>query len=470
MYEQIARNRRASLLLVLGCVLLLEGLGAVFALAAGTPYWVGLPIATAIATFLLLLSFYGGDRIVLTVSRARPLTHEDNPRLFNVVEEMSIAAGLPMPKVYLIEDEAPNAFATGRKPETASIAVTRGLLEKLNRDELQGVIAHEMAHIQNHDILFATLMAVLVGTVALLCDAFLRGFFYGRRVSRRRSGGQPLFLLLGLILALLAPLFAKLIELAVSRRREFLADASAALLTRYPPGLASALEKISQDRSVLEVANRATQHLYIVNPIKSFEERARGLFDTHPPIRERIRRLREMSLEVGLEPPTASRPSAPTPVAAGREVPPTPEGLGLVSSPASAATVAPRPPVRGLLQPQPDACPRCREELSRGRLAGRPLRGCRHCGGLWLQRADLLALLRRAPKQLMVADDKFPNVIGTGWEALGKKHCPLCGRVLKEAELKQVPGLRIDLCPECDGVWFDDGELRALVEAQSSTN
>ncbi|MFH0963931.1 MAG: M48 family metallopeptidase [Planctomycetota bacterium] len=213
---------------------------------------------------------------------------------------MAVSAGLPVPRVFIIDDTAPNAFATGRNPKSASVAVTRGLLAKLTRDELQGVIAHEMSHVQNRDILYATLTAVLLGLIALMCDFFLRGVFRGRAIGGRGrgrravGGGQGIFLLIGLVLALIAPLVAKLIQLATSREREYLADSSAALLTRYPDGLASALEKIASDREVLEVANRATQHLYIVNPIKPFEARASAMWSTHPPIAERVRRLREM--------------------------------------------------------------------------------------------------------------------------------------------------------------------------------
>ena len=302
MYEHIARNKRDSALLILAIAALLLLLGYVFARAFGAPSEMGIGVALVVAVVTFLVSYYGGDSIVLGVSGAREIQKKDHLQLFNIVEEMAIASGLPMPRIYIIEDSAPNAFATGRSPQKASIAVTRGLLEKLNRDELQGVIAHEMAHIQNYDIRLSMLLAILVGGIALLCDMFWRSFRYGgirRRSDDRRGGGQEqiIFLILAVILAILAPIVAKLLELAVSRRREYLADAAAALMTRYPEGLASALEKIGNDREVLEVANRATQHLYIVNPIKSFEERAERLTDTHPPIRERIRRLREMAFQ-----------------------------------------------------------------------------------------------------------------------------------------------------------------------------
>src|ERR671933_710360 len=209
---------------------------------------------------------------------------------------MAIAAGLPMPKVYIIDDSAPNAFATGRDPQHASVAVTSGLLEKLDRDELQGVIAHEMSHVGNYDIRYAMLVGVLVGTTVLISDFFLRGLWFGG--GRRREGGggqaQLIMMIIAIVLAILAPLFARLLQLSISRQREYLADATAVKLTRNPKGLADALQKISDDREVLEVANRATAHLYIVNPIKRFEKRAKGVFSTHPPIEERIQILRAL--------------------------------------------------------------------------------------------------------------------------------------------------------------------------------
>ena len=300
MWEEIERNKRKSYLLVGAISALLVIFGYALGEATGYGYF-GVIIAAAIALVVSLASYYSGDSLVLTVSRARAITDREAPQLFHVAEEMSIASGLPMPKVYIIEDTAPNAFATGRNPAHASIAVTSGLLSKLSRDELQGVIAHELSHVRNYDILFATLIGVLVGTIAMLSDFVLRGrFIFGpRRRSRVSAGGAggagAVYVIIALLLAILAPISAKLLQLAVSRKREYLADASAAELTRYPEGLASALEKIATDQEILEVANRATQHLYIVNPIKPFEERARSLFSTHPPIRERIRRLRQMA-------------------------------------------------------------------------------------------------------------------------------------------------------------------------------
>lgn len=298
--DRISRNRRNSLFLILIFLIFALVLGYVIGYAwigdpAGALF--GLVVAFALGTISGLVSYYAGDKMVLAASRAKEITHSDAPRLFNIVEEMSIAGGLPMPKVYIIRDSAPNAFATGRDPEHASVAVTSGLLEKLDRDELQGVIAHEMAHVGNYDIRYAMLVGVLVGTTVLISDFFLRGLWFGGGRSRRSEGGgqiQVIMMIVAILLAILAPLFARLLQMSISRQREYLADATAVRLTRNPDGLADALEKISGDREVLEVANRATAHLYIVNPVKGFEKRAKGLFSTHPPIGERIKILRAM--------------------------------------------------------------------------------------------------------------------------------------------------------------------------------
>jgi heat shock protein HtpX len=295
--ERIAVNRRNSLLLIAAFLAFVAVFGYVIGYAwIGDPRGAifGLVLAFVVGTISGFATYYGGDRMVLAASRAREITHDDAPVLFNVVEEMAIAAGLPMPKVYIIDDSAPNAFATGRDPEHAAVAVTSGLLEKLDRDELQGVIAHEMSHVGNFDIRYAMLVGVLVGTTVLISDFFLRGLWFGG--GRGRGGGLPqiIMLVVAIALAILAPLFARLLQLSISRQREYLADATAVQLTRNPKGLADALQKISGDREVLEAANRATAHLYIVNPIKKFEKRSRGLFSTHPPIEERIRILRQM--------------------------------------------------------------------------------------------------------------------------------------------------------------------------------
>lgn len=312
-YSQIAANRRNSFLLALVVVVLLAGLG--FAIGYGTTGqavagigWLG--IFGIIAIVSSVASYYTGDRVVLGVSKARLVTAETQPQLINVVTELALAAGIPMPAVYTIDDTAPNAFATGRDPRHASIAVTTGLLEKLDREELQGVIGHELSHVRNYDIRYSLLVGVLVGTVALLADFFLRFTFWGglgggRRSSNDRDGGgglQAIILVLAIVLAIVAPFFARLVQLAVSRQREYMADASSVELTRNPHGLEQALAKIAEDKEVLEVANRATQHLYFTNPIKKFESRSKGLFSTHPHIVDRINRLRALSGEAPLGP------------------------------------------------------------------------------------------------------------------------------------------------------------------------
>jgi heat shock protein HtpX len=301
--ERIARNRRNSLLLIAGFLAFVTVFGYIIGFAwIGDPVGAlfGLALALVVGTVFGFVTYYAGDRMVLAASRAKEVTHEEAPILFNVVEEMAIASGLPMPKVYIVNDTAPNAFATGRDPEHASVAVTKGLLDKLDRDELQGVIAHEMAHVGNFDIRYAMLVGILVGTTVLISDFFLRGLWFGggRGGGRRGGGGggqlQIIMIVVAIVLAILAPIFARLLQLSISRQREYLADATAVRLTRNPKGLADALQKISGDREVLEVANRATAHLYIANPIKKFEKRSKGLFSTHPPMEERIKILRQM--------------------------------------------------------------------------------------------------------------------------------------------------------------------------------
>jgi heat shock protein HtpX len=318
--ERISRNRRNSLLLIAAFLAFITLFGYIIGwawLGDPTRALAGLVFALVVGVVVGLISYYGGDKLMLAASRAREITHDDAPVLFNVVEEMSIAAGLPMPKVYIVDDSAPNAFATGRDPEHAVVAVTSGLLEKLDRDELQGVIAHEMSHVANFDIRYSMLVGILVGTTVLISDFFLRGLWFGGGRGGGRRGGdggnqlQIIMMLVAIVLAILAPLFARLMQLSISRQREFLADATAVRLTRNPRGLADALQKINGDTEVLEAANRATAHLYIVNPIKRFEKRSKGLFSTHPPIEERIQILR--AIEAGGVTETTGQTSTETP-------------------------------------------------------------------------------------------------------------------------------------------------------------
>lgn len=246
------------------------------------------------AGIMNIISYYYSDKIVLGVSGAKPLNHDGNKEIYHLVENLGIAAGLPTPKIYLIDDSAPNAFATGRDPKHAAIALTSGIVAKLNKQELEGVIAHELSHVGNRDTLLMAVVAVLVGTVALLSDFFLRSMWFGG--DRDREDKNGLFVILAIVVAILAPIVAILIQLAISRRREFLADASAILLTRYPRGLENALLKISSDKEPLEVANRGTAHMYIINPLKGSQAVGflAGLFNTHPPIASRIKALQEM--------------------------------------------------------------------------------------------------------------------------------------------------------------------------------
>jgi heat shock protein HtpX len=312
MWELIRINKRNSVLLLMLMAVCLLVLGAVIGMAIRGPDggMLGLMIATGIWVAMTLISFLGGDQILLSASNATAVTHDVHPQLFNVVEEMAIASGLPMPKVYIINDPAPNAFATGRNPQSASIAVTAGLLGKLNRDELQGVVGHEMSHILHRDILFVTLAGIMLGSVALLSQVFLRGMMYGGGSRRRYSsgegkggGGAAILLIVALVVAILAPIFTQLLYFALSRKREYLADADAVRLTRYPEGLASALEKIANDHAPqLASANKVTAPMFIVNPFKKMGEwNLSDLTSTHPPISERIRILRSMSQGASLK-------------------------------------------------------------------------------------------------------------------------------------------------------------------------
>ncbi len=307
-YDQISANRRNSFLLAAFVVVLLGALGFTIGFAVS-----GEPAGGIAATALALIvgglagigTYFAGDSLVLSVSGAREVDEAAAPQLMNVVRELSIAANVPMPRVHVIEDTAPNAFATGRDPKHASLAITTGLLEKLDREELQGVIAHELSHVRNFDIRFSLIVGVMVGAIAILADFFLRFTFWGGGSrGRDRDGGgggaQAIVFVIAIALAILAPLISRFIQLAVNRQREYLADASAVELSRNPYGLERALAKISGDAEVLEVANRGTQHMYFTNPIKKFEERSSGLMSTHPAIIDRINRLRQLTGEAPL--------------------------------------------------------------------------------------------------------------------------------------------------------------------------
>jgi heat shock protein HtpX len=307
-YSEESANRRNSFLLALVVVAFLGVFGFVIGYAIGYAngdpvlWGIGaLMIAIAFGVLSALGSYYGGDQLVLASSHAQEIGPQQAPELFNVVNEMAIAAGVPMPKVYIIDDPSPNAFATGRDPQHSSVAITSGLLTKLNREELQGVIGHEMSHVRNYDIRFTLIVGVLVGSIALLAQIFLRYTFWfggGRRSNNdNNSGGGGLavvFLIIGVVMAILAPIFTALVQMAVSRQREYLADASSVELTRNPHGLESALAKLAADNEPLHSANGATQHLYIVNPLKKLGGGS-ALFSTHPPIVDRINRLRQLT-------------------------------------------------------------------------------------------------------------------------------------------------------------------------------
>ena len=297
MYEQISGNKRKSFFLVLFFLCLIFVLAWILGERTGLGS-LAFILAVIIAVAMTFGSYYASDKIVLAISKAKPVEKKDYPHLYNVVEGLAIAGGLPKPRCYIIDDTAPNAFASGRNPKNSVIVVTKGLLQKLNRAELEGVIAHEMAHIKNYDILVMTLTVVMVGVVVLLSDWILRSFIWGggkrRRSSKEGGNAGAILVVVGLVLAILSPLIAQLIRLAISRKREFLADANGAFLTRYPPGLASALRKLDADKEPLEVANKATAHLYIVNPLKDIKGVVNKMYSTHPPIKERVAALEKM--------------------------------------------------------------------------------------------------------------------------------------------------------------------------------
>jgi heat shock protein HtpX len=294
LYTQKDKNIRRTWILITLFLIFIIGLGWVFSYQFNSP--VILVVAVIFSSLMSFASYWYSDKIVLAMSRAKEIKKQDNPELYRIIENLCITAGLPLPKIYIIEEMAPNAFATGRNPQHAVIAVTRGLLEKLDRSELEGVLAHELSHIGNRDILLQTVVVILVGLVILISDWFLRWTWIGGRRRDSQEGGQlaGIMLIIGIILAILSPFIAMLIQLAISRKREFLADASGALLTRYPEGLARALEKISQDPTKLRIANKATAHMYITNPFRG--KKVGKMFMTHPPIEERVKALRGMEI------------------------------------------------------------------------------------------------------------------------------------------------------------------------------
>jgi heat shock protein HtpX len=303
LYTNSDSNKRKTWLLMSGFFIFIILVGYVFSYAMNDQ---GILIfAVIFSSVMSFVSYWWSDKIVLAMSSAKEVTHENGREIYHLVENLCITAGLPLPKIYIIDDTAPNAFATGRDPEHAVIVFTTGILQKLEKTELEGVVAHELSHIGNRDILLATLVTVLVGVVVLLADWFRRWSFWGggRRRSNDSEGGGGLALIImvaAIVLSILAPIFAYMMQFAISRKREFLADASGALLTRYPDGLARALEKISADSEPLEAANRATAHLYIVTPFKQNEGKKIGFFTkmfmTHPPVEERIAALRDMKV------------------------------------------------------------------------------------------------------------------------------------------------------------------------------
>ena len=301
MYDLIRSNKRRSVLLIIGFIVVVAVIGFAFGLVFGNGI-VATVVALVVGAIVAFTSYWKADKIALAVSRARPADPQEYARLHNIVEGLCIAGGLPKPGVYVIDDQAPNAFATGRDPKHAAIAVTTGLLEKMNRVELEGVVAHELSHIRNYDILISTLAVTMVGAAALLADMGVRMMWWnGGRVARsgdRDSRGNPLALL-GFALLILAPIVAKAMQAAISRNREPLADVSACQLTRYPPGLISALEKLQADTTVTHSASTATAHLWIEQPMSGVGDNGRlgglhRMFDTHPPLEERIALLREL--------------------------------------------------------------------------------------------------------------------------------------------------------------------------------
>lgn len=291
MYDQIAANKRRTVFLIAIFIALISGIAYAYGWYSGGDALGMMIPAFLVSSGMALVSYYNGDKVALVAARAKQITKTENAYLYNMVENLCIANGQPIPKVHIIPDDAINAFATGRNPEKASIAVTTGALSKLTNEELEGVIAHELSHVKNYDIRVMTIVIIMVGIVSLLADWMLRAHLFGGRRRDSDNQGAGALAIVGIVLIILSPIFAQLIQLAVSRRREYLADASGVLLTRYPDGLANALQKIKQENQPMRTKNHATAHLYIANP---FGGKITNLFATHPPIDERIKRLRTM--------------------------------------------------------------------------------------------------------------------------------------------------------------------------------
>ncbi|MFC1698051.1 zinc metalloprotease HtpX [Nanoarchaeota archaeon] len=298
-FDEIERNKRKTWILIIIFVVIVAALGFAIGYIWNAPI-IGIAIATIISLVMIMTAWSNGDQMILSMSKAKEVKKQEHPHLVNSVEGIAIAAGLPAPKVYMIDDTAINAFATGRDPQHASITVTKGAVDRLNREELEGVIAHEMGHIKNYDIRLMIFIVILIGSIVLLSDILLRSFiFSGGGRSRDREGGQAqvIIIVIALVLAILAPIIAHLTRMAISRKREYLADATGALLTRYPPGLANALKKIRDDKQpIVEAANKSTANLFIANPFsrKQMKSWMNRIFATHPPINDRIKRLEEM--------------------------------------------------------------------------------------------------------------------------------------------------------------------------------
>jgi heat shock protein HtpX len=302
MYNQISSNKRNTWFLLIIFIAFFIGVGYAFgyvytATRDGAIGFMG--IFGICAIVYSMISYFMAGKITLAIAHAKKIEKKDNPELYRTVENLCIASGLPTPDIYIIDDTALNAFATGRSPQTAVVAITKGLLEQLDKPELEGVMAHELSHVKNYDIRLQSLTVALIGLIALVSDIFLRSMMYGgRRRGGKEGRGNAIILLIGIALAILSPIIAKLMHLAISRQREYLADASGAMMTRFPEGLARALTKISQDKEPLEVANKATAHLYIENPLRNEKGMSwlNKMFSTHPPIEDRIARLRGMTI------------------------------------------------------------------------------------------------------------------------------------------------------------------------------